>query len=351
MHTKVAILIRDLQQKGGGETNVLTLTEGLNNNGIIPHIFSENNLTKKELVDFYGKEVLYSYKSFPRPKTNFGRFAAELLLSHPLKKELESYQTIYDFTNKPPALQNHPNYIKYLYIYKDNRALSKSKLRNFQFNLYEFLSKIGIKKFNRIPDGITTVTQSKFAQNEILKNTGKKLSIIYPPVNQRKFKPHKKRKKHVITLGRCSEEKNQQLILEIAPHFPNIDFIIVGKNCRKINQTKKIKNIKTLNALSSKKVISLLETALVYFAPTIDEHFGISVVEAIAAGCIPLTHDSGGHTETVPEKSLRFKTKNEAIKKLKKILENPEEFAQKIKPNKKFDKERYIESMIKFVHD
>jgi alpha-1,2-mannosyltransferase len=42
--------------------------------------------------------------------------------------------------------------------------------------------------------------------------------------------------------------------------------------------------------------------AKVYFHPRIDEHFGISIVEAMASGLVPIVSDVGGHTEFVPPK-------------------------------------------------
>ena len=44
-----------------------------------------------------------------------------------------------------------------------------------------------------------------------------------------------------------------------------------------------------------------------------DEPFGMSTVEAIAAGCIPVVHDSGGQREVVPLDHLRFRTVEEAV--------------------------------------
>jgi glycosyltransferase involved in cell wall biosynthesis len=37
------------------------------------------------------------------------------------------------------------------------------------------------------------------------------------------------------------------------------------------------------------------------------EHFGISVAQAIAHGCIPIVHDSGGQVELVTDAALRFR--------------------------------------------
>jgi alpha-1,2-mannosyltransferase len=45
-----------------------------------------------------------------------------------------------------------------------------------------------------------------------------------------------------------------------------------------------------------------MQLAKVYFHPRIDEHFGISIVEAMASGLVPVVSDIGGHTEFVPSK-------------------------------------------------
>ena len=45
-----------------------------------------------------------------------------------------------------------------------------------------------------------------------------------------------------------------------------------------------------------------MQVAKVYFHPRIKEHFGISIVEAMASGLVPVVSDVGGHTEFVPPK-------------------------------------------------
>jgi alpha-1,2-mannosyltransferase len=50
------------------------------------------------------------------------------------------------------------------------------------------------------------------------------------------------------------------------------------------------------------KLVQLMQLAKVYFHPCIDEHFGISIVEAMASGLVPVVSDIGGHTEFVAPK-------------------------------------------------
>jgi glycosyltransferase involved in cell wall biosynthesis len=48
-----------------------------------------------------------------------------------------------------------------------------------------------------------------------------------------------------------------------------------------------------------RKVKDLLGRAMAYVHCAENEHFGITIVEAMAAGCVPIVHDSGGPREIV----------------------------------------------------
>ena len=56
---------------------------------------------------------------------------------------------------------------------------------------------------------------------------------------------------------------------------------------------------------------ALLGGARVYLHPR-PESFGIAVVEAVAAGCVPVVPDNSAHPETVPFAELRYGTEAEA---------------------------------------
>lgn len=49
-------------------------------------------------------------------------------------------------------------------------------------------------------------------------------------------------------------------------------------------------------------LLSIMREAKVYFHPMVGEHFGISIVEAMAAGLVPVVSDVGGPTEFVPKR-------------------------------------------------
>jgi len=59
------------------------------------------------------------------------------------------------------------------------------------------------------------------------------------------------------------------------------------------------------------KLLSILKKSKVYFHPRSGEHFGMSIVEAMSAGLIPIVSDVGGQTEFVPPK-YHFRTLEQA---------------------------------------
>jgi glycosyltransferase involved in cell wall biosynthesis len=54
------------------------------------------------------------------------------------------------------------------------------------------------------------------------------------------------------------------------------------------------------------QMIKLLNSSKYFLHTLIDEPFGITAVEAIAAGCIPIVHNSGGQKEICIVPELRY---------------------------------------------
>ena len=63
--------------------------------------------------------------------------------------------------------------------------------------------------------------------------------------------------------------------------------------------------IKILRNISRDDLIRNYNTSKVYFHAS-PETFGITVIESIAAGCIPIVPDNSAHVETVPFSELRY---------------------------------------------
>ena len=72
--------------------------------------------------------------------------------------------------------------------------------------------------------------------------------------------------------------------------------------------------------VSFSRLLNLMRESKVYFHPLLGEPFGISTVEAMSAGLIPVVPSIGGHTEFVPLK-YQFRTFGEGVEAISSALE------------------------------
>jgi glycosyltransferase involved in cell wall biosynthesis len=94
----------------------------------------------------------------------------------------------------------------------------------------------------------------------------------------------------------------------------------------------------------------LLLRAKVLFHPAPYESFGISIVEGMAAGAIPVAHNSGGPSEIVPSQWL-FKDVDEAANKVRRALNehNSNIMKEMVQLASKFSEERFKHEIIDIV--
>ncbi|HEX9239627.1 MAG TPA: glycosyltransferase, partial [Candidatus Bathyarchaeia archaeon] len=72
-----------------------------------------------------------------------------------------------------------------------------------------------------------------------------------------------------------------------------------------------------------RKVKDVLGRAMAYVHCAENEHFGITIVEAMAAGCVPIVHDSGGPREIVTiDVGFRWSDLSTAARQITTLSEN-----------------------------
>jgi glycosyltransferase involved in cell wall biosynthesis len=84
------------------------------------------------------------------------------------------------------------------------------------------------------------------------------------------------------------------------------------------------------------QLLSIIRGSRVYFHPMVGEHFGMSVIEAVAAGLIAVVPDEGGVTEFVPQE-YQYNTLQHAAEIIRHVLNNVHKTEQ-IKIDKDIDK-------------
>jgi alpha-1,2-mannosyltransferase len=207
------------------------------------------------------------------------------------------------------------------------RELTASrKLKNAYYILCRFYEKRKAHDHKRLVFG-----NSKYTLNAIGKSIGARAKLLYPPVSKR-FYVHEiplNRENTVVSVDRISPEKRLTEIPRIARLTnKSIRFVIIGTKQSALTLEKILTLIETNNVSDRVEVMTdvpherlqnILRTSKVFLHPTYGEHFGLSIAQAMASGCIPIVHNSGGPKEFVP-KSLRFCRSEEASKKIEKAI-------------------------------
>ena len=220
-----------------------------------------------------------------------------------------------------------------------NIKYSSSPFWRAYFIPYEGIQRFLVKRFLKS----LILTNSKFSKKAIKKYTGKDATVVYPPVDVETFAFAAKsdaRENLVISCGRYSPEKNYEFILEVAERLKDrpIRFIIVGassgrvsseyyEKLERIRQTKRLKSVELLRDLDFSKLLALYGKAKIYLHAMRNEHFGISIVEAMAAGLVPIVHRSGGPWEDILKAQqgahgFSYSTADEAAQTIEDLMEN-----------------------------
>jgi glycosyltransferase involved in cell wall biosynthesis len=131
--------------------------------------------------------------------------------------------------------------------------------------------------------------------------------------------PAEKARSGIISLGRFARLKMQLEQIKLAEQLPGVDFHLIGfvtdqayfERCRDYVRERRLTNVHLHPNLDQEQVIGLLNFTKYFLHTLVDEPFGITAVEAITAGCIPIVHNSGGQKETVPIAALRYASLDE----------------------------------------
>ncbi|HEX6671251.1 MAG TPA: glycosyltransferase, partial [Nitrososphaeraceae archaeon] len=221
---------------------------------------------------------------------------------------------------------------------KDYSFLGKffDSFNEYPENIKKMVALKTIEKYNQMMNNTLILTNSKFSKHAIERiyrnnNEQKIPMIIYPPVDIERFKilyddnnkciNNHLQKDHnsILVISRISPNKQIENAIEVGKklkekeNINNYNMIIVGNIIfYDRNYLEKIENLITKYDLKDNIKIKtdvpfdelqkLLQRTSIYLHPTPAEPFGISIVEAMSAGLVPITPNVGGNTEFVPSK-------------------------------------------------
>ncbi|GIK83903.1 MAG: hypothetical protein BroJett025_05250 [Patescibacteria group bacterium] len=222
-------------------------------------------------------------------------------------------------------------------------------------------------------------TNSQFTKSVIEKSWNTTINFVhYPLVSLDEISPKKNKEKIILNVGRFFRQlhsKRQdvlvQLFKKLVDEYKNETqgwrLVLVGSVEDELyfNQVKDSVGaypIEIKTTVSRDELVSLYKTASFYWHATgfgVDEnsnpekveHFGISTIEAMAAGCVPIVIKKGGQKEILglPLHDLLWETGEQCVEITKDLITNPDTYKkfQEVSLNqvKKFSKQEFEKTL------
>jgi len=278
-----------------------------------------------------------------------------------IKRKLEDrFGIILDGVNFVPDVKRGDGYDVCFWVSDGSIPTLKARKNflHFQVPFYDvngktLLNRMKLFRINKI------ICNSNFTKRFIDAEYGVKSIVIYPPVDVEKIKP-KRKEKMILSVGRFSQlkqAKRQDVLIEAFKKFYDEDKYDEGNNDKgyrdwrlvlaggmevgvgvyieKLKKKAEDYPVEIFQSPDFKTLKDLYGRAKIFWSaagfrvneekePDRVEHFGITVVEAMAAGVVPLVFSAGGHKEIVieGENGFLWKTVGQLIKNTQKIIDD-----------------------------
>ncbi|EKD80162.1 MAG: glycosyl transferase family 2 [uncultured bacterium] len=198
----------------------------------------------------------------------------------------------------------------------------------------------------------TVIVNSHFTKQVIDLEFGLDSIVLYPPVMPINPAP---KENLILSVGRFEPSlntKHQDVLIEawrtLSPQLPEWKLVLVGASgsddwVSSLRKKATGLSIEFVVNASYSVLCTLYAKSKIYWHaagygvdeqknPELTEHFGISTVEAISAGCIPLVVPYGGQREIVTNPALHWTTVEEIITKTIWLTQNLQNIVPNISP-------------------
>jgi glycosyltransferase involved in cell wall biosynthesis len=171
-----------------------------------------------------------------------------------------------------------------------------------------------------------------------------RVKVLYPPVQMyHPYRENSKRKRQIVLCSRISDDKKIEILIQTFTKYfypSDLRLVVAGS----VNDKKQEKYFNHLKSISNENILffvnkergeieSLFNESLIFWHskgfeeadPYRFEHFGITTVEAMSAGLIPVVINKGGQREIVDHgvNGYRWDTLDELVFYTRKILSMP----------------------------
>jgi glycosyltransferase involved in cell wall biosynthesis len=151
------------------------------------------------------------------------------------------------------------------------------------------------------------------------------IPVLYPPVELvTEAEPDQSARRGVVLLGRVERAK-VPIGLVASLSKAGVEVTLVGRvaDGPLASDLRHLPRVAVVEEATDDARRRILRRSALLLHAKRHEHFGLAPIEAVAEGCLPVVHDSGGCRETVPLPELRFQSDREAVSIVMELLADP----------------------------
>jgi glycosyltransferase involved in cell wall biosynthesis len=305
LNPKIAVFHSCMDNIGGAEILSLTLAQKIGAD------FYSTNIDKEKIKKMGFNNI--NIKSIGKVPTN-PPFRQQKILSRFRKLNLKNKYDLYIISgdwaisaainNKPCIWYVHSPIREIWDLYEYTRNNTVPLIGRPIFDLWVKYNRYLNKKYSKTAN--TVVCNSFNTQKRIKQYLNIDANIINPPIKTSDYF-FKQNGNFWLSVNRLITHKRIEMQLEAFSKMPKENLIIVGSYEKSIHFKKyadkikkiKYKNIKILSWIDYQELINLYANCKGFITTAKDEDFGMSAVEATAAGKPVIAPDEGGYKETV----------------------------------------------------
>ena len=312
--------IQNRVQLGGRFQVTFEMTKVLNAMGIVPDFYSYRfRLSIEDIYIHYGSSIKINFHTIPEPKLPFEWNITQF--NRQISPYVDGYDLVINSNNTSLGLSERLNLISYIHYPRKARLMNSLSIgRLFKFNKDPLMLNVLLYRWHTSTHwGDLQVANSKFTAEKFEEHYSNEVkTILYPPVDTRPTVATKMPNR-IVSLGRFSPNKRQLEQIQMMAELPSHELYIIGfKNdvayfnkCQQVIEELWLNNVHLISDATEAERDSILASSSFFIHSLRDEPFGITTVQGIAAGCIPIVHNSGGQKEIVQDVDLRFESENE----------------------------------------
>ncbi|MFZ3302012.1 MAG: glycosyltransferase family 4 protein [Microgenomates group bacterium] len=342
---KAAIYNPYLDTLGGGERYTLSFAKVLSEEGYDVDIEWNDGGIKDKLSKRFGLKLSENIKIVD--SVNRG----------------ENYDLIFWVTDGSiPTLRARKNYIHFQVPFHDVNGSS-------------LLNKMKMFRVDKV------ICNSLFTKTVVDEEYGFESVVLYPPIDVESFKPRRKINQicYVARFSNLTQNKGHEILIDQfkklvkLKKFKDWKLVLAGgvevgadeylKHLKKISRDI---NIEFVESPSFEMIKNIFGQSKIFWSgsgfevdeknnPEKTEHFGMTLVESMSAGCVPIAYSAGGHKEIVENgvNGYLWLEKKDLIELTEKIINTPRLSAslskKAIETSKRFGYEVFKKTVLQII--